>query len=61
MRLLTNNPAKVAALEGLGIEVAAVEGLRVAPTRANSRYLRTKRDRLGHDLIVAATDAGETA
>jgi 3,4-dihydroxy 2-butanone 4-phosphate synthase/GTP cyclohydrolase II len=61
VRLLTNNPAKVASLEALGVEVAAVERLSVAPTAANSRYLRTKRDRLGHDLIVDAADAGETA
>jgi 3,4-dihydroxy 2-butanone 4-phosphate synthase/GTP cyclohydrolase II len=61
VRLLTNNPAKVAALEGLGLEVAAVERLVVAPTPASARYLRTKRDRLGHDLVVEATDEGETA
>jgi 3,4-dihydroxy 2-butanone 4-phosphate synthase / GTP cyclohydrolase II len=61
VRLLTNNPAKVAALEALGVGVASVERLSVTPTAANSRYLRTKRDRLGHDLIVDAADAGETA
>ncbi len=50
MRLLTNNPAKRAGLEGYGLEVVGRVGL---PTRAhpeNVRYLRTKRDRMGHLL-----------
>ena len=59
--MLTNNPAKVAALRALGIEVTAVERLHVAPTPANRGYLRTKRDRMGHDLVLDATDSGESA
>jgi 3,4-dihydroxy 2-butanone 4-phosphate synthase/GTP cyclohydrolase II len=61
VRLLTNNPAKVRALRELGIEVSAVEGLSTAPTAANRSYLRTKRDRLGHDLVIDAKVAGESA
>jgi 3,4-dihydroxy 2-butanone 4-phosphate synthase/GTP cyclohydrolase II len=61
VRLLTNNPAKVEAMRQLGIEVAAVERLHVVPTAANRGYLRTKRDRMGHDLVVDASDSGETA
>lgn len=61
VRLLTNNPAKVEALRDNGIHVAAVERLSVAPTHANRRYLRTKRDRMGHDLVVDASDQGATA
>jgi 3,4-dihydroxy 2-butanone 4-phosphate synthase/GTP cyclohydrolase II len=61
VRLLTNNPAKVEALRDTGIHVAAVERLSVAPTQANRRYLRTKRDRMGHDLVVDAADQGATA
>lgn len=61
VRLLTNNPLKVEALRDNGIHVAAVERLSVAPTQANRRYLRTKRDRMGHDLVVDATDQGATA
>jgi 3,4-dihydroxy 2-butanone 4-phosphate synthase/GTP cyclohydrolase II len=56
VRLLTNNPAKVDALRGYGIEVAAVEGLSIAPNAANRAYLRTKRDRMGHDLMVDTSD-----
>lgn len=61
VRLLTNNPAKVEALQGYGIEVAAVERLSIAPNPANRAYLRTKRDRMGHDLVVDASDQGASA
>jgi 3,4-dihydroxy 2-butanone 4-phosphate synthase / GTP cyclohydrolase II len=50
MRLLTNNPAKRAGLEGYGLTVI---GRELLPTHANAdnvRYLRTKRDRMGHLL-----------
>lgn len=50
VRLLTNNPLKVEGLRGLGIEVVGVEPLTTPPTPANARYLRTKRDRMGHRL-----------
>ena len=55
VRLLTNNPRKVEALRGAGIEVVAVEPLRTPSTPANAGYLRTKRDRLGHDLPPDST------
>ncbi|MFZ1287726.1 MAG: GTP cyclohydrolase II, partial [Candidatus Phosphoribacter sp.] len=60
VRLLTNNPAKVAALREHGIEVA-VERLRIAPGPDNRRYLGTKRDRMGHDLVIETTPTGTTA
>jgi 3,4-dihydroxy 2-butanone 4-phosphate synthase / GTP cyclohydrolase II len=50
MRLLTNNPAKRAALEGYGLHVLGRVPLPVQQTRDNTRYLVTKRDRMGHDL-----------
>ena len=50
MRLLTNNPAKRAGLEGFGLQITACSPLKVQPTAENLRYLRTKRDRMGHDL-----------
>jgi 3,4-dihydroxy 2-butanone 4-phosphate synthase/GTP cyclohydrolase II len=54
MRLLTNNPAKRAGLEGYGLKVVGREAM---PTRLhpeNIQYLRTKRDRMGHDLELPA-------
>jgi GTP cyclohydrolase II len=48
VRLLTNNPVKVDALRRHGIHVLEVVPLPTAPHARNLRYLRTKRDRLGH-------------
>jgi 3,4-dihydroxy 2-butanone 4-phosphate synthase/GTP cyclohydrolase II len=61
VRLLTNNPMKVNAMREHGIEVAAVERISVAPLATNEAYLRTKRDRMGHDLLLDAEDKGASA
>ena len=61
MRLLTNNPAKRAGLEGYGLRIVGREPLPGRVTDDNLRYLRTKRDRMGHDLPdleVADTNTG---
>jgi 3,4-dihydroxy 2-butanone 4-phosphate synthase/GTP cyclohydrolase II len=50
MRLLTNNPAKRAGLEGYGLRVTGRVQLPVHANPENLRYLETKRDRMGHDL-----------
>ncbi len=50
MRLLTNNPAKRAGLEGYGLAIVDRVPLPVRLTTENLRYLRTKRDRMGHDI-----------
>ncbi|AIJ24220.1 bifunctional 3,4-dihydroxy-2-butanone-4-phosphate synthase/GTP cyclohydrolase II [Amycolatopsis methanolica] len=50
MRLLTNNPAKRIGLEGYGLKVTGRVPLPISPNPENLRYLRTKRDRMGHDL-----------
>lgn len=50
MRLLTNNPAKRAGLEGYGLTVTGRLDLPVRPHPENVDYLRTKRDRMGHLL-----------
>jgi 3,4-dihydroxy 2-butanone 4-phosphate synthase/GTP cyclohydrolase II len=50
MRLLTNNPAKRAGLEGYGLRVLGRVPLPSRPHPENVRYLRTKRDRMGHLL-----------
>ena len=50
MRLLTNNPAKRVGLEGYGLTVLDRVPLPVSPNPENLRYLRTKRDRMGHEL-----------
>jgi 3,4-dihydroxy 2-butanone 4-phosphate synthase / GTP cyclohydrolase II len=53
MRLLTNNPAKRAGLEGYGLQIVGRVPLPVHANPENLRYLATKRDRLGHDLPLA--------
>jgi 3,4-dihydroxy 2-butanone 4-phosphate synthase/GTP cyclohydrolase II len=50
MRLLTNNPAKRAGLEGYGLAITGRVALPVRAHPENVRYLRTKRDRMGHLL-----------
>jgi 3,4-dihydroxy 2-butanone 4-phosphate synthase/GTP cyclohydrolase II len=57
IRLLTNNPEKVAALERLGIAVLERLPLEVAASPASARYLRTKRDRMGHLLALVGCEA----
>ncbi|CAB4905764.1 unannotated protein [freshwater metagenome] len=51
MRLLTNNPAKRAGLEGYGLSIIERVPLEMHPNDHNAAYLRTKRDRFGHELI----------
>jgi 3,4-dihydroxy 2-butanone 4-phosphate synthase / GTP cyclohydrolase II len=50
MRLLSNNPRKLVGLEGYGLSVAEWLPLEIAPSEHSARYLRTKRDKLGHKL-----------
>ena len=52
IRLLTNNPRKIVGLEGYGLEVIERVPLVVSPTKANKRYLTTKKEKLGHHLEV---------
>jgi 3,4-dihydroxy 2-butanone 4-phosphate synthase/GTP cyclohydrolase II len=50
IRILTNNPKKIRGLEGYGLSVTAQVPIEHAPNPHNERYLRAKRDRLGHTL-----------
>ncbi|HET6394153.1 MAG TPA: bifunctional 3,4-dihydroxy-2-butanone-4-phosphate synthase/GTP cyclohydrolase II, partial [Blastococcus sp.] len=60
IRILTNNPAKRAGLEGYGLSVLGRVPLPSHVTAENLAYLRTKRDRMGHllDIIEPETEAG---
>jgi GTP cyclohydrolase II len=53
IRLLTNNPAKIAALRQAGIDVVERIGIGGPVNRHNERYIATKRDRAGHLIEVA--------
>jgi 3,4-dihydroxy 2-butanone 4-phosphate synthase/GTP cyclohydrolase II len=50
IRLLTNNPRKLIGIEGYGLEVVDQLPIQVEPNPFNERYLRTKKEKLGHNL-----------
>jgi 3,4-dihydroxy 2-butanone 4-phosphate synthase / GTP cyclohydrolase II len=58
MRLMTNNPTKLAGLTGYGLHVVERVPMPVRPHPENIRYLRTKRDRMGHALPHLGDDLG---
>lgn len=52
LRLLTNNPKKRVGLLGYGLEVVEIIPLEIRANRHNKKYLRTKRDKMGHTLKI---------
>ncbi|AGY92326.1 hypothetical protein SPICUR_06810 [Spiribacter curvatus] len=59
VRLMTNNPGKIAALERHGIEIAGREAIHGALNRHNQRYLTTKAERAGHWLEEVITGTAD--
>jgi 3,4-dihydroxy 2-butanone 4-phosphate synthase/GTP cyclohydrolase II len=51
LRLITNNPRKRAGLSGYGLEVVENVPIEIHPNPHNESYLKTKRDKLGHDIL----------
>ena len=54
IRFMTNNPSKVAGIEGYGLEIVEWVKLRTEPTAYNRGYLDTKRVKGGHDIPLPA-------
>lgn len=52
MRLLTNNPKKIKGLEGFGLQIVERVPIEIPPNGRNSKYLKVKKDKLGHLLSM---------
>lgn len=51
MKLMTNNPKKRAGINGYGLEVVSTVPIEIKPNAHNKKYLFTKRDKLGHEIL----------
>ena len=61
LRLLTNNPTKRIGLAGYGLEIVERVPIEIPPNEVNVRYLKTKRDRMGHLLLSEMDDHDQDA
>ena len=52
IRLLTNNPRKIVGLEGYGLKVLQRVPLEIEPNAENYKYLKTKKEKLGHQINI---------
>ncbi len=60
IRLISNNPVKRAGLMGYGLEIVDTIPIEIKANPHNARYLETKRDKMGHNLLQNLRPAGET-
>lgn len=51
LRLMSNNPKKRAGLKGYGLEIIDIVPIEIKPNVHNEKYLKTKRDKLGHEIL----------
>ena len=51
MKLMSNNPKKRAGLLGYGLQVVETVPIEIIPNIHNEKYLTTKRDKMGHDIL----------
>jgi 3,4-dihydroxy 2-butanone 4-phosphate synthase / GTP cyclohydrolase II len=58
MRLLTNNPKKIAGLEGFGLKIVERVPVQIEPTKYNLAYMNTKRDKMGHMFTPSMSEQG---
>jgi 3,4-dihydroxy 2-butanone 4-phosphate synthase/GTP cyclohydrolase II len=60
IRIMTNNPRKITGLEGYDLKVVERVPLQAKPRKENVRYLKTKREKLGHFLELSEEDVNVT-
>lgn len=58
VRLMTNNPEKIKGLESYGIKVAERREIEIPANKINEAYLRTKQERMGHELHIGKCNCG---
>jgi 3,4-dihydroxy 2-butanone 4-phosphate synthase/GTP cyclohydrolase II len=51
LNLMSNNPRKRAALKGYGLEIVEIIPIETIPNVHNEKYLQTKRDKMGHEIL----------
>jgi 3,4-dihydroxy 2-butanone 4-phosphate synthase/GTP cyclohydrolase II len=51
LKLMSNNPRKRAGLIGYGLEIVQIVPIETVPNEHNEKYLQTKRDKLGHEIL----------
>jgi 3,4-dihydroxy 2-butanone 4-phosphate synthase/GTP cyclohydrolase II len=51
LKLMSNNPRKRAGLKGYGIEIVETVAIETVPNAHNEKYLQTKRDKMGHEIL----------
>ena len=51
LKLMSNNPRKRAGLKGYGIDIVEIVPIETIPNEFNEKYLQTKRDKLGHEIL----------
>jgi 3,4-dihydroxy 2-butanone 4-phosphate synthase/GTP cyclohydrolase II len=51
LKLMSNNPRKRAGLKGYGIDIVEIVPIETIPNEFNEKYLETKRDKLGHEIL----------
>jgi len=56
IKLITNNPKKRIGLAGYGLEIVENVSIEVSPNQHNEKYLLTKRDKLGHEILKNYAD-----
>ncbi len=57
LKLISNNPKKRSGLKGYGLEIVNIVPIEIIPNHFNKKYLQTKRDKLGHEILAEPNEA----